>query len=327
MKGLELARKAYDEVGRPILQAEFPQLFCRMAVGLAGDGSECMGFDDEISQDHDFGAGFCIWLTKEDYRRMGERVQQVYLALPFAAAGLKARMVSPHGNDRIGAIEITEFYARFIGREQPPRSLMRWLTLPEDKLAAVTSGQVFEDGLGEFSRIRQSLKRYYPEDVRIKKIAARAVAMAQSGQYNYARCMRRGEYVAAGLAVDEFVKHTISMIYLLNRKYMPYYKWMFRGIQSAEYAGKAVPLIAELMETGTQRHAWGRDAESEAYALNWKDKKVCIMEEICRQIRMELARQELIRDCTSSDFLEPYGGEIMSRIKSEELRRCHVLLG
>ena len=34
---------------------------------------------------------------------------------------------------------------------------MRWLHLPEDKLAAVTGGAVFEDGLGEFSAVREEL--------------------------------------------------------------------------------------------------------------------------------------------------------------------------
>ena len=112
---------------------------------------------------------------------------------------------------------------------------MRWLHLPEDKLAAVTGGAVFEDGLGEFSAVREELRKYYPEDVRIKKIAARAAKMAQSGQYNYGRCMRRGDTVAAMLALDEFVRQAISMVYLLNRTYMPYYKWMFRGMENFRY--------------------------------------------------------------------------------------------
>lgn len=37
------------------------------------------------------------------------------------------------------------------------------------------------------------------EDLRLKKLAARAAVMAQAGQYNYPRCVRRGETVAAGL--------------------------------------------------------------------------------------------------------------------------------
>ncbi len=38
---------------------------------------------------------------------------------------------------------------------------MRWLHLPEDKLAAVVGGAVFEDGLGEFSSVREALRKYY----------------------------------------------------------------------------------------------------------------------------------------------------------------------
>ena len=229
MQGLELAKRYYEEVGRPMLERDFPELLPRLAAGLVGEGSECLGFDDAISQDHDFGAGFCLWFSAEDYNQYGNALQDAYDRLPGEFAGVPARLTSARGGGRVGVFEIEAFYSRFIGMEQPPKSLMRWLHLPEDKLAAVVGGAVFEDGLGEFSAIREALRKYYPEDVRIKKIAARAAKMAQSGQYNYGRCMRRGDTVAAMLALDEFVRQAISMVYLLNRTYMPYYKWMFRG--------------------------------------------------------------------------------------------------
>ena len=66
MQGLEEARALYEEYGRPMLHAQFPQLEERIAVGLVGHGSECYGFDDAISRDHDFARGFCLWLKDED---------------------------------------------------------------------------------------------------------------------------------------------------------------------------------------------------------------------------------------------------------------------
>ena len=67
MKGLELSKKYYEEYGRAMILETAPQLADRFAAGLAGDGSQCFGFDDEISRDHDFAPGFCIWLADEDF--------------------------------------------------------------------------------------------------------------------------------------------------------------------------------------------------------------------------------------------------------------------
>ena len=60
MKGIELARAFYEEYGKPMIERDFAEYSDRIAVGLVGRGSECYGFDDEISTDHDFEAGFCL---------------------------------------------------------------------------------------------------------------------------------------------------------------------------------------------------------------------------------------------------------------------------
>ena len=56
IKGLELSKLYFENIYLPELRKEFPELLERMAVGLAGEGSECFGYDDEISRDHDFRA-------------------------------------------------------------------------------------------------------------------------------------------------------------------------------------------------------------------------------------------------------------------------------
>lgn len=62
--GMELAREFYEQAGRPMLQQKYPEYVGRIAAGLVGEGSECLGFDDAFSVDHDFGPGFCLWLTR-----------------------------------------------------------------------------------------------------------------------------------------------------------------------------------------------------------------------------------------------------------------------
>ena len=331
MTGLELCRKYYEQVGRPMLEEKFSDYLPRIAAGLVGEGSDCLGFDDEISRDHDFGPGFCIWLCKEDYYKIGAEMQRSYNALPKEFMGFAARKTSDRGNGRVGVIEISSFYRQFIGNEQPPKDMMRWLYLPEQKITAATSGQVFEDNLGEFSSIRNALLNYYPEDVRIKKIAARAAAMAQSGQYNYARCMRRGDVVAANIAVGEFVKASLSMLYLLNKKYSPYYKWQFYGLKKmvgskSFVLSDALQMIEQLSCCYSQSHAWEPPFEPgwNPY-LNTDDKKVVLIEKICALVVTELKKQRLTD--SDADFLEAHTYHIMRRIKDEQLSRCHVTEG
>ena len=66
MKGLEISKAFYNEYGKPMLEERFPELIPYLAAGLIGSGSECYGYDDEVSRDHDFEPGFCIFLPGED---------------------------------------------------------------------------------------------------------------------------------------------------------------------------------------------------------------------------------------------------------------------
>ena len=66
MNGIELSRAFYERHGLPMLERDFPELLPFLAIGLFGVGSECLGFDDAVSEDHDFEPGFCILLPEED---------------------------------------------------------------------------------------------------------------------------------------------------------------------------------------------------------------------------------------------------------------------
>lgn len=245
MKGLDLCEAFYNEFGKPMIATRFSNYVNQIAVGLVGEGSECFGFDDEISRDHDFGPGFCMFLTDEIYDQIGEELQKEYDKLPKTYKGI-TRVVSDKAPKRVGVLKIGDFYNRLIALEDVPVSNNQWLFLEDYQLATATNGRVFVDDCGEFTRIRKGLLSYYPEEVRIRKIARTAALMAQTGQYNYRRMLQRGDTVTAVIALGDFVNQCLSMLYLLNRRYAPFYKWMHRGAKNLPIANGVVVLLEKL---------------------------------------------------------------------------------
>ena len=232
MKGIEISKAYFEEYGRPMLEKDFSDIIPYLCVGMVGSGSDCYGFDDEISRDHDFEPGFCIFIPNEDVvdRRKEFLLERAYAKLPKEFMGLKRSLVSPVGGRRNGVIRISDFYLNKIGSADGKLSVLDWLTISESYLFEATNGEIFFDNYGEFSEIRNRIMNM-PEDIRLKKLAGNMLLMAQSGQYNYGRCLSHGETGAAQLAVIEFVNAAMKTVFLLNKKYMPYYKWSFRAMR------------------------------------------------------------------------------------------------
>lgn len=232
MKGIEISKAYFEEYGRPMLEKDFSDILPYLCVGMVGSGSDCYGFDDEISRDHDFEPGFCILIPNEDVvdRRKEFLLERAYAKLPKEFMGLKRSLVSPVGGRRNGVIRISDFYLNKIGSADGKLSVLDWLTISESFLFEATNGEIFFDNYGEFSEIRNRIMNM-PEDIRLKKLAGNMLLMAQSGQYNYGRCLSHGETGAAQLAVIEFVNAAMKTVFLLNKKYMPYYKWSFRAMR------------------------------------------------------------------------------------------------
>lgn len=229
--GSELSRSYYFDCFRPLLHSRFDQYVDRLTIGLAGEGSECFGFDDRLSMDHDYGPSFCIWLSDDLYDEIGNALADLYFSLPKEYLGVSYTYCREQAAGRRGVIRTGDFYRKFLGRSTVPSAPGEWLAIPETYLAAATNGVLFHAPDTEFMRIREKLLSFYPEDVRRKKLAANLVRMAHSGQINYFRMARRRDTVASRLALDQFIEHTMRTLYLLNRQYCPYYKWMWRGLE------------------------------------------------------------------------------------------------
>lgn len=310
MKGLELAERFYLEYGVPMIRDSFPELEGLIAVGLAGSGSECLGFDDEASQDHDFEPGFCLFLPEEELvdSRSAFALERAYAKLPKEFLGYKRSCLSPVGGNRHGVIRISDFLESKIGSPSGVLALRDWFFVPEQSLAEVTDGKLFRDDFGHFTAIRNELA-YMPEDVRLKKLAGELLVMGQSGQYNFPRCLSRGDTAAAQLSVFEFVKSSMHVIFLLNKVYMPYYKWSFRALRE-------LPILSELYEPMEYLISSGNthtDAE----------KKKLIEERICADVISVLTSEKLTKFRGSQ--MEGHAYSVNDGISDPQIRNLHIL--
>ena len=97
----------------------------------------------------------------------------------------------------------------------------------------------------------------------------------------------------------------MSAVYLLNRRYAPFYKWMHRGIRD-------LPVLPESSAVFT-RLVVDADGRNQQEAV----------EEICRMTVKELLRQDLSQE--TETFLMPHAQSVFSKIEDAELRSTHIM--
>ena len=310
MKGLELSEKFYYEYGEKMIKENFADIEKYLAFGLVGSGSECFGYDDEISQDHDFEPGFCIFIPDESIidSRTEFQLERAYAKLPKEFMGYKRSPLNPVGGNRHGVIRIGKFFEAKTGDESADIPTVGWFCISEQFPLEATNGKIFCDNYGLMTQLREKIA-YMPEDVRLKKLAGNILLMAQSGQYNYSRCIKRGETAAAQLAVTEFVNTALKVIFLINKKFMPYYKWTFRALRELEKLSDLYDSLEYLISSTNEAE------ESK--------KKQEIIEQISERIISELIEQKLTK--IDSCDLERHAYCVNDMIKDSEIRNLNIL--
>ena len=323
MKGLEISRKYYEAYGRQMLETQFPELLPYLAAGMTGMGSQCFGYDDEVSQDHDFEPGFVIFLPGEEVvdRRQAFLLERAYAKLPAEFEGCRRPMLGAAGGSRYGVIRTADFYEKKTGTKDGILTVGQWLTVPEQSLAEAVNGEIYFDNYGEVARIREAIA-YYPEDIRRKKLAGHLLLAAQAGQYNYLRCIRHGETGAAQMAVFTFVKSAMQVIFLLNRRYQPYYKWSFRALRAMPKLSLEAELLEYLITTDNGEET-GDGSLSPLGVSPQAEEKYQVIESIAGDL-IEALMEEGITKATCGD-LEKHAYSVNDGIADAEIRNMHVL--
>lgn len=250
--GMELCRAFYETYGRPMISEQFPEYADRIAAGLAGEGSDCFGFDDAVSRDHDWGPGFCLWISEETEKEIGAKLREAYANLPKEFMGY-TRKTSRQGDGRVGVCTVSGFYERLLGKDNchnltknVTEKDFEWTQMEDEALAAAVNGEVFDDPEGTFSAIRNVLKKGFPKRLQYLKLAEGCARFSQGLQYNCGRMAVRGDCVAALLSGTEGMRQAMKLLYYMDGQYPPHDKWLYRGIAGKEDCAEIAGLLRQI---------------------------------------------------------------------------------
>jgi len=322
--GVELSRRFYQEAVSPILEARFPGL--PHAAAHIGPGSDVLGFDTELSTDHDWGPGVRLFLRDQDAER-GERIRAAMSReLPRLFAGYLVGMSAPDKQGvrhmqaaagepiehRVVAATLRTYIAQQLAHDiDHPLDAADWLTIASQKLRELTAGAVHHDGFGQLTTLREQLA-WYPHDIWLYLLAAGWQRIGQE-EHLMPRAGSVGDELGSALIGSRLVRDIMSLCFLIERQYAPYPKWFGTAFKQLECAGDLAPVL------------WRAQT-----ALDWQSREAALCDAYLSLARMHnrLGITEQLPVTIASFYGRPfqviYGGRfaaaICAQIADQEVR-------
>lgn len=255
---VDVSRDFFDEVVKPMLERECPDETAQTAFGAFGYGSEVLRLDDDYSQDHHWGLRINALMPDDLFQKSGEGVIRTFNAnLPVAYRGHSLREgLTGRGLSLMG---LQAFLRRTIGLDHAPTTFAEWLSIPEEDILHVINGEVWYDPSGRFSAIRDTFNHYYPEPVRLRRIAHWCRYYSGMGTYALKRAILRNNELYATITFARALRLGVQLAFLLDRQYFPYDKWLLAHFERLpRMAGLLRPIVYEAVRLSTP---WERKLE------------------------------------------------------------------
>lgn len=262
--GLALARALHDEGVAPVLAREFPGL--PYATARLGVGSDVLGFDTEMSADHDWGPRLELFLREADFERHRDAIDAALRrGLPRRVLGHSTSFTEADAHDdgtrflvdaaegavnhRVEITAVRRFVRGYLGwdpRDDPGAEIAPadWLTFPEQKLRTLTDGPVFHDAVGVAS-LRARLA-YYPDDVWRHQLAAAWERLADE-EHLMGRAGSVGDELGSAVIGARLVRDVMRLGFLMERTYAPYAKWFGTAFARLTAAPELTPHLREAL--------------------------------------------------------------------------------
>jgi hypothetical protein len=249
---IDISRDFFEEVVRPILQEHFPEETAQTAFGIFGYGSEALGLDDEYSRDHHWGLRIDAMMPEAVFVNQRQAIMATLKAnLPDSYRGHSLREAHLAGAG-LAPDNLTAFLKRTVGLDHAPTTAAEWLSIPEEDIIHVINGEVWYDPLGKFTTIRQVFQGYYPEPVRLRRIAHWCRFVSGMGTYALKRAILRNNDFYATTRFSNAIRLSIQLAFLLDKQYFPYDKWLMAYFARLPRLSKPLlPLVEEAVQLAT----------------------------------------------------------------------------
>ncbi len=271
--GIGLSQRFYEQVIGPVLQEKFPHL--TYAAARIGLGSEILGYDTEISADHDYGPCVQLFLPAAGFDTIAPAVMKAldsnlpptFEAWPVRYPTNVRPAAGNAGAGVLGSDHGAEIYTigawceRFWGR-QFTEELTRqdWLSYSEQTFLTVTAGAVFRDDFGELTSLRERLA-YFPRDVWLYKLAAQWGRIAEERAY-VGRSGDTGDDIGSRVIAGRMVANIMRLAMLIERRYAPYPKWFGTAFSGLGGAADLKPILEQVMRAEDWREREARLVEA-----------------------------------------------------------------
>jgi hypothetical protein len=257
--GLKLSRLFYEREVKRILAGKFPSV--RYSAALIGWGSEVLGFDTSLSRDHHWGPRVLLFLSNADYPKFSKQMAEALShRLPHAFMGYSTNFSEPEPNGVRHLVELESGPVNHMIQFFTVRSFVKtrlgfdigkpiliedWLTFPQQRLLELSSGEVYHDGLRELQQVRRKL-HYYPKDVWLYLLAAQWKRISQEEAF-VGRTGDVGDEMGSRIVATRIVREMMRLSFLMERRYIPYSKWIGSGFARLRVAKQLGPLLNDVL--------------------------------------------------------------------------------
>lgn len=255
---IDVSRDFFNEIVKPILEREFPGELAQMAFGVFGYGSEALRLDDEYSRDHHWGLRINALMPEALFQKHHTAILDAVRAnLPSTYRGHALREGYTGTGLELDSLE--GFLGRTVGLTHAPQTYAEWLSIPEEDITHIVNGEVWYDPSARFTAIRSAYLAYYPEPVRIRRLAHWCRYYSGMGTYALKRAVLRENELYETTTFARAIKLGVQIAFLLDKQYFPYDKWLLHYFERLPRLAK--PLLPPVKKAVSLSTPWSEKLE------------------------------------------------------------------